>query len=63
MTQHHTPDGEEQGISNRPDDDVQAVPESDEAEDAAAFEEDEDEDDDDLDEEEDFDEEEEDTDA
>ena len=46
-----TPEQGEQGISNRPDDDPGVVPESDEAEDAAAFEDDED-DDDDLDEDE-----------
>lgn len=40
------PDDGEQGISNRPDDDVRVVPESDEADDAA-FADDEDEDDDD----------------
>jgi hypothetical protein len=39
-----TPDQGEQGISNRPDD-VGLAPESEEAEDAAAFEDDEDEDD------------------
>ena len=51
------PDQEEQGISNRPDD-VRVVPESDEAEDAAAFANDEDDDDVDEDEENEEDEEE-----
>ena len=41
-----TPDLGEQGISNRPDDEASAVPESDEADDAAAFGSDADEDDD-----------------
>ena len=40
------PEPGEQGISNRPDDDVRAVPETDEAEDAAAFAGDEEDDDD-----------------
>jgi hypothetical protein len=53
------PDPGEQGISNRPDDDVRVVPESEEAEDAAAFGDEED-DDEDFDEDEEADEEEED---
>jgi hypothetical protein len=49
----------EQGISNRPDDEVQVVPESDEADDAAAFADDEEDDADDVDDDDDDDDEDE----
>jgi hypothetical protein len=54
------PDPGEQGISNRPDDDVRVVPESDEADDADAFDDDGEDDDVDEDEDEEDDDEEED---